>query len=379
MSETVIEQGLMFWKGRVAFYHILKALGVGAADEVIVPAFTCVVVPSAVVYLGATPVYVDIDAATFNVNAAQLSSKISARTKVVVAQHTFGLPAPMDEIRAAIAASGRAREVKIVEDCAHAYGSTYRGQPVGALGDAAFFSTQWSKPFTTGLGGIAVTRDAALREKLHELHKQAEQPGFASATMLRLQYWAHAIAYRPQLFWVAQGTYRAATRIGLGVGSSGADELEIRQPRDYSWRASGFQRRLIAKKFAAAHSPIAHRQKIAAFYERELRAAGFVPPRVDKQCQAVFLRMPVLVEDKRKALEQARRLRLEIGDWFVSPLHPNLSGWEKLDYARGECPVSERICAHIINLPTHGGITEAEAERVMKFVRQQKPMEPSAI
>jgi dTDP-4-amino-4,6-dideoxygalactose transaminase len=274
-AQSLIDQGFTFWKGRVAFYHILKALGVGQGDEVILPAFTCVVVPSAIVYLGATPVYVDIDAATFNMNAAQLASKISPRTKIVVAQHTFGLPAPMDEIRAAVAASGRANEIKIVEDAAHAFGSTYAGQPVGTLGDAAFFSTQWSKPFTTGLGGIAVSRDTVGLEKLGELHTRAEQPNFGSATMLRLQYWAHTVAYRPQLFWLAQGLYRAATKIGLGVGSSSAEELEIRKPRDYEWRATAFQSRLIHKKFAAAESSVAHRQKIARYYVEELQQSGF--------------------------------------------------------------------------------------------------------
>lgn len=374
-----LRESFPFWKGRVAFYYILKALGVGEGDEVILPAFTCVVVPSAVVYLGATPVYVDIDAATFNMNAARLASKISPRTKIVVAQHTFGLPAPMAEIRAAIAKSGRTGEIRIVEDAAHAFGSAYDEQPVGTLGDAAFFSTQWSKPFTTGLGGIAVTQDAVVREKLRELHARAKQPSFGSATMLQLQYWAHAVAYRPQLFWLAQGMYRAATKIGLGVGSSSADELEIQQPRDYSWRASGFQSRLMDKKFAAAESAVSHRQEIARYYTEALQESGFSVPRVEASAAPVFLRMPVLIADKRQALADARKLRLEIGDWFVSPLHPNTSGWEKIGYTCGECPVSEKVCAHIINLPTHRGITRAEAERVMKFVRQQKPMAQSAI
>lgn len=378
-AQSLIGQGFTFWKGRVAFYHILKALGVGRGDEVILPAFTCVVVPSAIVYLGAKPVYVDIDAATFNMNAAQLTSKISPRTKVVVAQHTFGLPAPMDEIRAAMATSGRAAEIKVVEDSAHAFGSKYRGQLVGTLGDAAFFSTQWSKPFTTGLGGIAVVRDAVIREKLGELHAQTEQPSFGSATMLRLQYWAHAVAYRPQLFWLAQGLYRTATQVGLGVGSSSADELEIQQPRDYSWRASAFQSRLMDRKFAAAERSVSHRQEIARYYVEALQESGFSVPRVDAHIAPVFLRMPVLVADKRKALEEARRGRLEIGDWFVSPLHPNMGGWEKVGYTRGECPVAEKVCAHIINLPTHRGIARAEAERVMNFVRQQRPLEQLAI
>jgi dTDP-4-amino-4,6-dideoxygalactose transaminase len=374
MNEASLECGATFWKGRVAFYHILKAMGVGAGDEVILPAFTCVAVPSAIVYLGAKPVYVDIEAATFNMDASLLASKISSRTKVVVAQHTFGLPAPMDAIRHAIAASGRAKQIKIVEDCAHAFGSMLGGVLVGSLGDAAFFSMQWSKPFTTGLGGVAVTGDESLRQQLAALQRRAAAPDWRAVMMLRAQYAVHAALYRPRLFWVARGAYRFATRLGIGVGSSSAEELEIRQPRDYGWRASGFQSRLMREQIAAARRAIVHRKTIVALYEAALSEAGFELPRVDADCQPVFLRYPILVADKTKALEQARQAWLEIGDWFVSPLHPNRDGWQKVKYRRGECPVAEKVCAHVINLPTHRGVSEAEAARVLDFVRRQVPL-----
>lgn len=87
-----------FFKGRIALYAILKAMGVKAGDEVIIPGFTCVVVPNAVLYLGAKPVYVDIEAHTYNINTKRIEEKITEKTKAIIAQHTFGIPAEMDKI-----------------------------------------------------------------------------------------------------------------------------------------------------------------------------------------------------------------------------------------------------------------------------------------
>jgi dTDP-4-amino-4,6-dideoxygalactose transaminase len=354
-----------FWKGRVALYFILKAIGMREGDEVILPAFTCVVVPSAVVYLGAKPVYVDIDPATLNIDPRRVAEKISTRTKAIIAQHTFGLPAPMDELRS--------NSIRLIEDSAHAYGATYHGHPVGSLGDAAFFSTQWSKPFTTGLGGIAVASDAAIRARLKELYVSVSVPALLPTLKLRTEYCVHRLFYRPQLFWIARGSYHVAQKLGLGVGSSSAEELEIQKPRNYEQRMSAFQRRLLEKKLESSEAAIAHRRKLSRFYEMELRKAGFFTPRVEADVDPVFLRFPALVADKEKTLREARRQRLEIGDWFVSPVHPNMTGWEKVGYMAGSCPIAEGICRHIINLPTHPGVSEAEAVRVMEFVRKQKP------
>ncbi len=83
---------------------------------------------------------------------------------------------------------------------------------------------------------------------------------------------------------------------------------------------------------------------------------------------SVFLRYPVLVKNKTALLRKAQRNRIEIGDWFLSPIHPNLEGWEKVDYKEGMCPIAEKTCNHIINLPTHNKIDEQEAKRIIDFI-----------
>jgi dTDP-4-amino-4,6-dideoxygalactose transaminase len=87
-----------FWKGRVALYAILKSIGIKPGDEIILPAFTCVVVANPIIYLGAKPIYVDIDPRTYNIDIALIESKITSHTKAILAQNTFGLSSDLDKI-----------------------------------------------------------------------------------------------------------------------------------------------------------------------------------------------------------------------------------------------------------------------------------------
>jgi len=113
-----------FFKGRVALYAILKAMGISSNDEVIVPGFTCVVVPNAIMYALAKPVYVDIDKKDYNIDVDKIEEKITKNTKVIIAQHTFGIPANMDRIVEIC----KRYKLYLIEDACHALGSTYKGK-----------------------------------------------------------------------------------------------------------------------------------------------------------------------------------------------------------------------------------------------------------
>ena len=114
-------------------HHLHQAIGEG--DEVLVQAFTCVAVPNSVLWAQATPVYADIDA-TLNIDPIDVEKKITNRTKAIIVQHTFGIPADMD----ALVALAKKHNILLIEDCAHSLGATYKGKKVGTFGDAAFFS-----------------------------------------------------------------------------------------------------------------------------------------------------------------------------------------------------------------------------------------------
>jgi dTDP-4-amino-4,6-dideoxygalactose transaminase len=142
----------------------LAGLGIGPGDEVIVPAFTWVATANVVIYCGATPVFVDVDRTTFNLDVSQVGARLTRRTRAVIAVHLFGLSADIDALRAVLP-----ENVAIVEDAACAAGGSYKGRPTGGLGNVAAFSFHPRKSITTGEGGMVTTHNARLAERLEQL------------------------------------------------------------------------------------------------------------------------------------------------------------------------------------------------------------------
>src|SRR5215467_12534199 len=266
-----------FWKGRVALYAILRALGIGPGDEVLVPGFTCVVVPNAVRFTKATPVYVDIASGSYNIDPERIEDSITPRCRAIVVQHTFGIPANLD----AVTRIARKRRLAVIEDCAHALGSTYRGLPLGQFGEAAFFSSQWSKPFTTGLGGVAVTSDENIANNLGTISEHFESPATSQVVKLRVQYGLYRRLFSPRLYWQATDFLRHMSRWNLFVGSSNENELASAEPLDKEWRMSAFQARAGLRQLAGLSANVEHRRTLGRFYEDYLKAHGWdlpVPP-----------------------------------------------------------------------------------------------------
>ena len=147
--------------GTVALELALCALGIGAGDEVIVPSRTFIASASCVVMRGAVPVIADVEATSGNLTAETIRPLLSAKTKAIIAVHVVGWPCDMDTI----VALARERGIKVIEDCAQAHGATYKGRPVGSLGDAAAFSFCQDKIMTTGEGGMLTINDEAAWER----------------------------------------------------------------------------------------------------------------------------------------------------------------------------------------------------------------------
>ena len=182
--------------GRMAFYYILKALDFPPGSEIVVPALTFWVIPEIARVAGLRPVFADVDPATFNVTPATLARAITPRTVALVPTHLWGLPCDMDGV---LEIADRNKLV-VIEDCAHALGATYRGRPVGTIGDAALFSFQTLKPLNTYGGGMAVTRDQALGDRIAAL-VAAEPP--PTVEMVKKRLWhgrVQRISIRPRVF-----------------------------------------------------------------------------------------------------------------------------------------------------------------------------------
>jgi perosamine synthetase len=157
--------GIAVCNGSVALQAAVAALGIGAGDEVIVPSFTIISCAAAIVRAGATPVLVDSDPRTWNMDIEEVERRITPQTKAVMVVHTFGLPVDMEPLLAVAKRQG----LYILEDAAEMHGQRYRGRPCGSFGDLSIFSFYPNKHVTTGEGGMIVTDDAALAEKCRSL------------------------------------------------------------------------------------------------------------------------------------------------------------------------------------------------------------------
>lgn len=181
--------------GTASLEAALRVLGVGYGDEVIVPPYTFIATANAVRLVGATPVFVDVEPDTYNIDVTKIEAALTPKTKAVIPVHFAGLAADMD----ALLALARKHNLFIVEDAAHAHGSTWRGQPLGTLGHIGSFSLQQSKNLTAGEGGIVLTNDDDLALKLWSYINQGRSPDGAwyehmmLGTNLRMTGWQAAV------------------------------------------------------------------------------------------------------------------------------------------------------------------------------------------
>ena len=360
-----------FFKGRVALHAILQAAGIGAGDQVLLPGYTCVVVPNAVLYRGAEPVYLDIAADTYNIDLAAAEAGAGTRwdprrARVLIVQHTYGIPCDMD----AVADFARRHDLLVIEDACHTLGSTYRGRPVGGFGQAAFYSSQWSKPVTTGLGGWAVVNDPALRERVREVAAGYRAPRASEVWLLYLQHLVYGVVFRPSLFWIIQDLYRRLGDLGLVIGSSTGTELACEMPADYEKLMGAPQRRRLLHLLRRSAEMIAERRRHTAVIVEALQAAGLPTVRLPDAYDPVYLRYPLQVGNKDAVLARARHRRIQLGDWFLSPVHPNRQSWEAAGYRAGLCPVAETVSRRTVNIPTGGGIRHRDLERTVAFLAE---------
>jgi perosamine synthetase len=166
------EFGIAVSNGSAALDVAIKALGLGLGDEVIMPTFTIISPAQSVVTAGATPVLVDSDPVTWNMDVTQIEAKITDRTKAILVVHIYGLPTDMDPILDLC----KKYNLKLIEDAAEMHGQSYKGKMCGSFGDISIFSFYPNKHITTGEGGMILTNDELLAERCKKLRNLAFEP-----------------------------------------------------------------------------------------------------------------------------------------------------------------------------------------------------------
>lgn len=360
-------QAILLTSGRAALYRLLIALNIGSGDEVIIQAFTCSVVPAAIQWAGAAPVYADINKTDFNLDLGNVARKITPHTRAIIVQHTFGIPVNI----AALQKVAQEHKLIIIEDCAHALGSRYNNKPLGTLGDVAFFSFGRDKMLSSVFGGAILSRDEAL---VKSIATQIEHLPAAPLLWIKQQL-LHPLIVNSLLlayFNHSVGKIGLVTAQRLHILSKvlTPNEKKGQQPLHLHYRFPGALAELLQHQLEKLSRFTTRRQEIAARYQQALaNNPRLALPTLSANSQPAWLRYPILVENPIKLHQQAKQHYMLLGDWYDTPLAPRDVEPCVLGYNPGSCPNAETVAKHVINLPTYPLLTDQQVEQIITFIQ----------
>jgi dTDP-4-amino-4,6-dideoxygalactose transaminase len=263
----------------------------------------------------------------------------------------------------------------MIEDCVHSLGATFRGRQTGSWGRAAFFSTEETKIISTTLGGMVVTDDDDLARRLRDFRRDECH---APRRWLVAQYLVKLVAYHvltePLIHRYARAVYKLLGFQPLPRPVS-QDELAGKRPAGYLERFSNAQASVGLRQLRRLDRNIAHRRRIAGVYRQSLAKldAGSLP-HVPADSDPSWCRYPIRVAHLDVVQDAVSQHALP-GSWFLSVLEESVSP-EVGQYVQGSCPNAEAVIGHVINLPTHGRVTVADARRLARAVIESTAREP---
>lgn len=304
--------------GLDALHLALRAMDVGPGDEVIVPSNTYIATWLAVSHCGATPVPVEPDARTYNIDPARIEAAITTRTKVILPVHLYGQPADMDPILAI----ARKHGLRVLEDGAQAHGARYKGQRLGAHGDAVAWSFYPGKNLgAMGDGGAVTTNDVELADRIRVLRNY------------------------------------------------GSSVKYVNEVKGYNSRLDVLQAAILRVKLAHLDEWNARRSAIAAYYQAALADCGLILPHVLDRTEPVW-HLYVVLSPKRKALQQALT-SAGVGTLIHYPIPPHLQGaYFDLGLGKGKFPIAERIHNDVLSLPMSPSMTMEQVSQVVTACRE---------
>lgn len=366
-----VKYAVSFNSGRTSLMAILNALNLEKDSEILLQAFTCNAMPNPVLWSNLKPVFVDCND-NFNINVEDLKRKIALRRgsgqapKALIVQHTFGIPADMNEILEVCWQNN----LILIEDCAHSLGATYKGRKIGTFGHISFFSFSRDKVISSVYGGMTATNDSELAKKLKEYQKKNGYPSY---------YWIFQQLLHPVLMnWLILPTYRFCGAYFLLLFqklhflSKAVHWKEKRglKPDYFPKRLPNALAILALNQFKKLEKFNKYRRKIAEFYSRELKNTKYKIQDTRYTDGGIFLRFPILHENAHKIIKKAWRKNFLIGDWYTTPIAPHDTKAEKLGYVAGSCKNAEKLAKITLNLPTHINISEKEAKIIIDFLKQ---------
>jgi dTDP-4-amino-4,6-dideoxygalactose transaminase len=371
-----------FNSGRSALMAILNSLAFEKDSEILLQAFTCNAVANPIIWAGLKPIYVDVNNETFNIDAEDLKKKITPKSRAVIVQHTFGLPAYMDEIFKIC----EEKNLILIEDCAHSLGANYGVKKVGTLGKVSFFSFSRDKVISSVYGGMAVTNDDELAKKIKEYQ---EKIGYPSYFWIKQQLLHPVLMNRLILpIYSVLGKYLLILFQWLHILSKAVHWKEKRglKPCYFPKRLPNALAVLALNQFKKLERFNQHRKEIANFYFQELARKQGSEERSDEGSyynelketdfelpvreQQIFLRFTVKHRQAHEIIRMAWQNNILIGDWYTTPIAPYDTKIDKIQYVSGSCPVAEKLAKETLNLPTHINISKEDAKKIVEFLKQ---------
>ncbi len=305
--------------GTDALHLALLAAGVKPGDEVITSPFTFIATAEAISYIGATPVFVDIDPETFNIDVNKVEAAITAKTKAVIPVHLYGQPVDMS----ALMVIAKKMNLRVVEDCAQSFGADYQGKKTGSFGDFGCFSFFPSKNLGGyGDGGMVITDDRNMAEHLQRLRNHGSL----------VRYYHDEIGFNSRL-----------------------DEI---------------QAAVLQVKFKHIDEYNEKRRKNARFYAACFAGSSINTPSEMQGTKHVYHQYTIKVKNRdvvKKRLDDGKVTSSMI--YYPVPLHLQ-KAYAYLGLHRGCMPVAEQICQEVISLPMYPELSEAQIRQVSDAVKQ---------
>ncbi len=360
LEKTFSGEASLFASGREALLALLQTEHFHAGDEVILQAYTCMVLPNAIQAAGLVPVYADIERDTLNMDMESLEKLLTSRTRAILCQHTFGIPGPLQALRAFC----DLHHLLLIEDCAHILPDD-EGPAVTAEGDVLLLSFGRDKAISGIAGGAVIARERVPgRGLLKELERGAQD----------LPRWT---VWRLLLYPIIYGFCRPFYRLGIGkllLALAGKTRLLVPILTKDEKQGSPSQRlhripapcaELALLQWRKRRSINDHRRLLTAFYLQACREHGWHPLAI--HADLPLQKFPLFMRNARGMRRNLRRHGLYLDDgWTGCVVCPDTIDLTQARYEAGLDPEAEAACLEILSLPTHPGTSPAQARRAVR-------------
>ncbi len=348
----------LFFSGRSALYNLLKSLNLKSGDEVLVQAFTCEAVVLPIIALNLKPVYVDIENQSFSMNPIDLEKKLSKKAKVLILQHTFGIT---PSYRETIISIIKKHKLVLIEDIAHGVNKLkVKSQKLKINKHFYLLSFGRSKSLSSVFGGAIIGDNKKIMNKLKKI--TLNYPSYSTIFKLLLY---KPIVYLIKLtynIYLGRIIHYLAKKLRLLTLEISKKEKQGQFDEFFNKAYPNALAILLLNQFKRFKSIQNQRKKTVEYYHQNLKI--YCHPELDSRSS--LIRYPLLVNNPSLILKKMAKFGIFLGNWYNQPVAPKGLSLDRVEYNLGSCPVAEKTCEKIINLPTN--ITLNQAKRVVELL-----------